>query len=280
MPIKSIDKIDETNDSIIDINYLPDRPKIEFEVFEKPYVKIDTSWWTKNIKDLVTKWKIKNKIEDDGETGYLYGLIRNKDHFYIKKIPYKIHYLFGEIGGGYKIEKCYVSGKTNIDKIIILFKDHIILPENQVKIGQIGPVVSQDFMHYQGPICNMLEKNIRTKFQYDSTLYEIDYVASLCTGEYEFNGMGTIYPVYFNIAVKLKNNDSGIEQVIYKIPDDSNYNIADIMYGVIDSDGELDIILSICNEYCRKQLVFLSSKKEDEALLKYMGETEVYCHDP
>ena len=80
--------------------------------------------------------------------------------------------------------------------------------------------------------------------------------------------------------MNFKNKNSGNEQVIFKIPDDGNYNIADIMYGDIDSDREADIILSICNEYCRKQLVFLSSKKENEALLKYLGKTEVYCHDP
>ena len=188
LPIKSIDKIDENNDSIIDINLLPDKPKIEFEVFEKPILKIDTSWWTKDIKDLVTSWKIKNKIEDDGETGFSYGLIRNKNHFYIKRIPYKIHYLFGEIGGGYKIEKCYVSGKNNIDKIIILFKDHIILPENQIEIKQIGPIVSQDNMQYQGPICNMLEKNIRIKFQYDITLLSL--IMSLHSVQMNMNLMG------------------------------------------------------------------------------------------
>ena len=281
LPYETINKIDYSNDSLIDNSKYPLWQNETNLIIENVSLKIDTSWWTNEITDIVNQWKEKNKINDDGETNYYFGLVKeNENKYSVKKLKGKVNYLFGEIGGGYKVEKIIEIKENSVGEVVCLFDKTIKLEEKTIQLKFIQPSTPIKFPNESLNREKILEKNVKFSFKFSDTKYELKYSADLSQNGYSFGGYGTIYPTYFNVALKLRNKNSGTEQALFKYPHSNYYNISEIILGDIDNDSQPDIIYKVCDEICIRRVVFLSRKKESNQLMKYIGQTKISCWDP
>jgi len=315
LPFDTVQSLAPPNDTLID----PENFPFGFgRVIEKTCLGFDSTKRTKQIQVLVDEWLEKYEIADNGKTGFCYGLVQEKDNrVYIKKLPTRVVYLFGEIGGGYKVTRTIAVYGDYIDKLvdswrpyfgipdsiptvdenendrlfnpgkfekplICLFDQSLTFDEREVKMQLIKPEKPIKFPYERAFGESVLEKNIRIQFDFNKSVYELRYTASLNNDDPRIRNGRESYPHYFNFKLNLINTSTDKEQVIFKAPDHYSYNITDIMIGDIDNDMEPDIIYSICNEVeaCKYRSIFLSSQKEEKPLLKYMGQTEVYRIDP
>lgn len=277
----SIIHIDSTNDSIVDDSKYPIWQNETNLIIEKVSLSKDTSRWTKNIFDLVAQWKRDNTIQDDGEVNYYYGLIKGNDNtFSVKKVSGTTKYLVDEVAlGSYEVRKVVVITDSDINEVLCLFDKSIKLDEKQMNLQFINPQQTEKSPYEYLYREILLEKNLKYSFEYNDANYELLYTAGLSQNGYSHNGYSTINPKYFNIRLKLVNNNLNAEQLLFKVPDNdgSSYNISEIIIGDIDNDSFPDIIYKICNDVCIRRIIFLSGKKESNQLLKYIGETEVSC---
>ncbi len=278
---KIVDEIDTSNDSLVDNEEYPMWRNETNLIIENVALQIDTSWWTNEITEIVNQWKAKNNIKDDGETSYYYGLIKeNENKYSVKKLTGKVNYLFGEIGGGYKVERIIGIKENNVGEVLCLFDKSIKLEEKEVQLQFIQPSQPIKFPNESLNREKILEKNVKFGFEITNIKYDLSYTADLSQNGFSYGGFGTIYPTYFNVELKLVDKNSGIEQVLFKYPHSNYYNISEIILGDIDNDSQPDIIYKICDEICIRRVVFLSSKKESNQLMKYIGQTKISCWDP
>lgn len=305
LPFLTVDEIGGLNDSLVDEEVFPLWRSTENKLVQNCILKLDTSWWNKNISTLVDDWKKKNDIKDDESTANYNLLFKDTcNNYHIKKLKGKVHYLFSEIGGGYKVTRCVLPIGEAIDKlvketperrncnrngfnpellyrpIIGLFDETVKLDEKQVSMTVIEPHRSIKFPRSNYSYDTLMPRNVSFKFRFDHDFYQLNYCASLAINGYNFKGIGTIQPVFFNVSLKLINLGTNEEQIIYKNPNSINSNLSEIKVGNIDDDNMPDILLSISNEASGISLVYLSNSRTSEPLLKYIGYTEVYCIDP
>jgi hypothetical protein len=154
--------------------------------------------------------------------------------------------------------------------------------EREVKIQFIKPEKPMGFPSDRGFGERVLETNIRIQFEFNSTVYELKYTASLNNDDPKLRNGRRAFPHYFNLKLQLKNTSTDKEQIIFKAPDPDGYTIADLIIGDIDNDNEPDILYSIINELesCKYRSIFLSSQRDEKPLLGFIGQTEVYRIDP
>lgn len=280
LPYEIVNSINSANDSIIKNLEYPLWQNATNLLIENFALNIDTSWRTKQISDIVDKWKNEKNIEDDGESDYYYGLIKENNSYSIKKMKGTINYFFGEIGGGYKIEKTIVIQENSIDKILCLFDKNIRLDEKQINLQFIEPRQPIKFSHERIYREELLEKNVKFGIEFNKVNYDLFYTADLCLNGFQYEGLGTIYPTYYNLELKMVDKNSGTEQNLYRNSHSASYNISEIILGDIDNDSKPDIIYKVCDEMCIRRIIFLSSKRESNQLMKYIGQTEIHCWDP
>lgn len=115
----SIRSIGSSNQHLVDAEVFPEWRKCDNKIYELVTNRVDTSWWTSQVKELVEQWKNKNNITDDRKVinaSVLYHDLKN--NMFLEKMPMKQYYLFSEIGGGYKIENVFAPcGNSAISKI-------------------------------------------------------------------------------------------------------------------------------------------------------------------
>lgn len=280
LELHTIPVINSLNDSLVDPEWIPDPKKQVNRVEEETRLKFDTSYYNCQISALEKKWKTKNNIQDDGKTGFRYGLvITNDNKFCTKKISVTIHYAFSEIGGGYEVNRV-VTTKENIKEIICLFKD-IELPDNYVvEMKSIKPPKTRiDQISLLQPE-NVLEKNARYSIYFSDDSCDIEYTALMAQKGFSYHLNATNKATYFNVKLCLKNKKNGSSQIILKSPSDNEFKLQEIMIGDIDHDHEIDIICTVSSDAYEKRLVYLSSEKTKGSLVKYIGETDVWHIDP
>lgn len=245
---------------------------------------------------MVEDWKIKYNVLDDGNVFYSNALFKNNcGEIVLQKIPFKVYYLFGEnkVGRALVVNGELVQSRILQNKrieynkyqfdpeelhrpIICVFDTTIRLTEKKVEqidlTSKLPPQKQKQYYSYD----DIVPKNISIACERDQHVYEFEYTAALCNRGYNFKGYGTIHSTFYNIELKFKSLKTNDEQVIYKTPDDSNYNISGISICNINDDKTPDVILSVSSEYGKWNLVYLS---KDNAL-EYVGYNEVYFMGP
>ena len=278
---KIVDEINASNDSLVDNEEYPKWQNEPTLIIKNVSLVIDTSRWTNEIREIVNQWKAKNKVKDDGETNYYYGLVKeNENNYSIKRLTGKVNFLFGEIGGGYKVEKVVGISDSKVSEVICLFDKGIELEEKEVELQFIQPSPASKYSNVNFSREKLLEKNVKFGFEFNQLKYELLHSAGLSQNGFSYGGFDSVYPTFFNVLLKLVNKNTGVEQTLFKYPHRGSYNISEIIIGDIDNDSQPDVIYKICDEICIRRAVFISSKKESNSLLKFMGQMEIDCWDP
>lgn len=282
-----------------DFEILPNWRKIENHLEEKTLHTLDTSWWTPQIFELVKDWKTKNSIQDDGEVFYAYSLfVNNKNEMLVEKLPFKTHYLFDEIGGGYNIQKYLIpnlkssqedffkvkmaQNRSNhfnpevIDRpLVCVFDTTIELSRKKVKYLNL---TAKNNLDKQRGLAygKLVPRNISIQFKFGEKKYEIQYSAIRHNSLYTLGEKERVRTEFKNNVLKLINVTDDFEQIIYKMPDDQEFSISDIGVVNINDDQIPDVVLSVAGENGKWNLVYLSKNKS----LEYVGYTEVYFIAP
>lgn len=284
LPFTIYDSIGEKDDFLVSDTVFPDWKNLENKVVENAAASIDTSRWTREIKELVAQWKEEHFVSDDGDEHEYYAIIKKDTGYFIKKLKGKVNYLFGEVGGGYKIEKVVVAGEPVDGELYCLFEKSVELKEKQINIRYIHPKpkLKPRFGVLQNARGELWDVNVLAGFSFKQEKYELHHTADVALNGFTYTGLGTIQPIYFNMDLTLFNKENNQHQLLFKFPHSAEYNISEIAYGDIDSDSKLDIIYEMTNEWCIRRIFFLSGQAagEPDAMLKYTGQTEVDCWYP
>ncbi|WP_340114805.1 hypothetical protein [Maribellus mangrovi] len=301
LPYDSISAIDESNNQLVDPEIYPEWGNAKNLLYERVAAVIDTSWWIPEIRQAVSEWKRTHEVTDDGKEYYLNTLFQNqKGEFIIERLPYKLQYLFGEIGGGYKVEQVMVlEGAASRNKliqnsekqgktfdpthlyrpIVCVFDNAISLKETVIKIIDLNAAIRYPNRIQYFSYGKIVPKNISIAFNFGDSKYTFEYISKLCVDQYQYNGYGAIHPVFYNIQLVLSEEKSGQEWIIYKNPDDCNYNISGISVADINGDDYPDILLKVVSELGEWRLVYFS-KVGENIKFEYQGFTEIYFIDP
>jgi hypothetical protein len=192
-----------------------------------------------------------------------YAVIKKEEGFFIDTLlTYKTLIEF---------EGCNESHQVNLydskDKVFLL-----IDKSAKLEIGMIEylPLVEYDYH---------VTPSQRFIIQGDSNKVTLDYNATLCEKTFEYKGLGTIMPTFFNISLKLSDNFTNDTQDMFISPHQHRALLHDIWIGDINGDEIYDYILTFyANDVCEYRSLYLSDKA-DSKLVDYKGSYEM-CDCP
>ncbi|URW80929.1 hypothetical protein [Xiashengella succiniciproducens] len=231
------------------------------------YLIVDKSYPDFNFQtDFVKRyfWQFSEYNDTTGSTKEIcYGLIRRENEFFIDTLlTYKTLIEF---------EGCNESHQVNLydskDKVFLL-----IDKSAKLEIGKIEYLPLIDYDYHVTP-------SQRFIIQSDSNEITLDYNATLCEKTFEYNGLGTIMPTFFNITLKLTDSMTNDIQYLFISPHQHRALLHDIWIGDINGDKTYDYVLTYyANDVCEYRSLYLSNKA-DYKLVDYKGSYEM-CDCP
>ena len=107
-----------------------------------------------------------------------------------------------------------------------MFDQKIELKEREVELKFLKPQKPVQFAYEKINRKELFERNVKFSVELNTNNYVFLYSADLCLNGFEYKGYGTVWPTYYNLKLKLVNQESSIEQVVYKYPHSHFYNIS------------------------------------------------------
>jgi hypothetical protein len=192
-----------------------------------------------------------------------YALFQNDNGYYLDTVmTYKTLIEF---------EGCNESHEVNLydskEKAFLLF-------DKSAKL-EIGKVDYLSMMRYEYQVPPSQKILIRS----DSSYISLDYNAILCEKTFQYKGLGTIQPTFFNIKLELFDSRTNYKKDLFVSPHQHTALLHDIWVGDINNDSIYDYILTIyASDVCEYRSLFLSDSTSIE-ILDYKGSYEM-CDCP
>jgi hypothetical protein len=266
--IDSIRKIDNTNDSIINPITYPDFNKngLVLNVASTEYYDFQKEHFVKKaVQDY-----IENKgITDNGNQNKRFAIIQNRDEYLLNEFQTETRYYYDE-GCGIIKNIAIIGGENILDQdIFCIFDNNPNLKINEFRILKI----EDNQNRYIQP-----KRKIDFSDKLDSL--EIFYKGIYCYESFEYDGIGTIMPLYVNAVLTIKDRITQNEEILMKLPYNGFFNIKSISLADINLDKHYDIFLEIEDELCIYRMIYLTEKKNGLTKYNYIGKMEVYCDCP
>lgn len=209
-------------------------------------------------------WAYSEYNDTSGSTKEIcYAVIKRENDFFIDTVlTYRTMIEF---------EGCNESHEVNLydlkDKVYLL-----VDKAANLKIGKIDYLPMIKYDHHVTPSQKFVIQN-------DSNSIVLDYNAVLCEKSFEYKGLGTIMPTFFNIRLVLIDSLINYNQDLFVSPHQHRALLHDIWIGDINGDKDYDYILTFyANDVCEYRSLYLSDKKSYE-LVDYRGSYEM-CDCP
>lgn len=233
------------------------------DILYQTSIHFDTLSFPEYFKKAILDYRISNNLVNDKKIYRTKGMIRDSDNnISIKSLNYKIEYLYGEICGGMSAIKTHIIQDTSIKELLCLFRPKFDIQSRSLKLDTLMVKTKNDSYLI---LNEALKKNINPSFIHNEKLYQIEYKAKL-----KSNRENSL--VYTDLEIRLKLENGNNWQTLYKNDSNKHYEISDLLYGDIDGDSKLDVILKLCTEFCVFDLYYLSSKSTENLYVKYIGQ--------
>jgi hypothetical protein len=266
--IDSISKIDKTNNSIINPIRYPNLSKngLVLNVASTEYYDFQKEDFVKNA---VKEYMDKKGIIDNGNQTKKFAIIKNGNEFLLNEFQTETRYYYDE-GCGIIKNIAIVGGENILDQdIICIFDNNFRLKNNKLKIIKIEDNQSR-----------YIQPKRKIDFSGELDSMEIIYKGSYCYESFEYDGTGTIIPLYVNVVLSIKDKATQNEEIIMQLPHNGFFNIKSISFTDINLDKHYDIILETEDELCIYRMIYLTERKNGLIQYNYIGKMEVYCDCP
>jgi len=272
LKIRTIEKIDKSNDSIIDTEEKPniDDSKIVFRVTSTPALFFELPKDFKEYSEkVVDEYITNNQITDNHYKAKRYAIVKNDERYLMKEYLTEVGYYYEE-GGGVRRRISIIGGDTvKSNDIFLMFDEDLHFTEREIDLVKI---------EHKDEYWILPENEILYKEGKERLTFE--YSGILSTKSFQYGGMGTIEPTYVNVRFVIKNQDTGSEHEIFKLPYTFNTGLRDIILCDINGDRRKDIILEIEDELSRHRLLYLTKIEDSKARYNFTGIMEFYREDP
>ena len=266
--IDSINKIDKTNDSLINPLKLPTyktnglvRSVVSSEYYE--FQKKDY------IKEIVEEYIESEGIKDNGHQSKRFAIVRKDSGFILDEFITESRYYFDE-GCGVIKNTAIIGNEKIIDQnIFCIFDSKIPLKPKQIKVISIEN--SQN---------RYIEPRSEIRFSDKNEKLVITYKGTYCIESFKFGGLGTIIPLYINVELSVKDSVTNKEEVILQMPHNRFFKIRSMSLANINSDNHYDLIIETENELCIFRLLYLTNIKNGNKQYDYIGKMIVDCDCP
>ena len=222
---------------------------------------------SEQVQNYISSWKTKNNITDDGNKNFYFGVFRRGSDYFVKKVIGTIKYMLEEPA----VEKKIFVEQNLFDEIICLFKPVVNLSEIQLNPILIKPLDPNSFLRFAVSKDNVLEKNVRFKFEFKNQDYVLKNEAGLLKEDWGDS--------YFNLKLSLSDN-TGKTQILIMYPSIIEFDITGITILDIDNDEQPDFIISIIDETCTRRIIYLSGGADKNQFVKYVGFKTISCVSP
>jgi hypothetical protein len=278
LPFEKILEISANNDSLINNVQLP---KISRKDNGLAYMITSTKIFysrpdpesqkiKKEFERIANEYIIKNNVTDNETKEERYAITKSGLQFQLRKHQTIKRYLFGEGAG----VKSYISidetpGYSE-EQVFCIFNDNVDYSNTNIEFDTICSITGE----------RIIIPNKKINYRDNQNDYEFIYSAILCTEKFQYHGLGTILPTFFNLKLTIEDKKSGKSQTILQIPHDHQYKLSNILLGDINSDNKNDIILQIETELCQERLIYLSVQDSINGAFKFIGNMIIYCDYP
>ena len=224
----------------------------------------------KEYEMIANEYIIKHSIKDNETRKERYAITKSGSQFQLRKHQTIKRYLFGEGSG----VKSYISIDEKPgypeEEIFCIFNDNVGYSDTDIEFDTISSLTGE----------RIIIPNRKIIYKDDATDYEFTYSAILCTERFQYGGVGTILPTFFNLKLTVSDKKSGKTQTILQIPHDHQYKLSNILLADINGDNKKDVILQIETELCQERLIYLSVQDDKCGPFKYIGNMIIYCDYP
>lgn len=269
--INTIDRIDNTNDSIVDAEWKPtiDTSKIVYRVTSSPSFFKELSGYFKESSEIALNEYFANNIVTDNKVEKnRYAIVKYGEQHSLKEYSTKVGYHYGEGAGVRKYISIIGKDSVQSDRIFLMFNETVHFMSKNIEMLEITNDNN-----------NILPEN-KISYVSDNENLEFEYSSELKTGSYTYDGNGSWHPTtYVNVKFIVKNIDTGMSQVILKRPD-STSGLRKVIICDLNEDSKKDIILEFEDLWSVHRLVYLSRVVCSKVLYDYIGVMEVYREDP
>ena len=278
LTIDTIPEILRTNDSIINPRMWPlpsDEnnglaPRItSTKLF---YSKSDPE--SKRIMEVFEKiandYIVKNNIIDNNDTEEKYALTIEGNQFLLRKHKTIKRYLYGEGAGVRSYISIDEEPGYQENNILLIFNKNVNLSDNIFEMDSILPESG----------CSFIPPYKRINYLDSENNYEFLYTSGFCSDHFQFRGLGTILPTFFNLDLRITDLKTGKSNILIQYPHDHDFKIKSIGLGDINKDNKKDIILTIETMLCMERILFLSSNNPDIEPFIFVGRMTIYCDYP
>lgn len=271
LPFSKVDEINNDNDSLVNMTQLPfdyyENNGLIYRVASTEFPDFQKDDWVKNY---VNEFLEKNQIKDNRKKEDKFAITTNGDFYELKKHKTERRYYFNEGAGVLDYTVIKETPGFKKEEIFCIMNDTISYPCTKFKLKSIAPKTDNE----------ILKQNQSCHFKIGNSDYIIDYTANFCEGHFQVEGMGTINPTFYNIALKIKDISSNKEQILWQIPYEQRYQLSDIEIGDINNDNKQDIAITIFDEWCIKRILYLSNPSSSKNLFSYVGTMMINCNYP
>lgn len=254
---ETVNEINSSNDTLL-CNIIFPNPREEISEHIFPYATLQSrqsqdlpQWYINETKRRMKEQNVQNDYRIDNH----YAIFKNNGLIEVKKLETFIEYIYSE---GCDIDRFVIVknlATKNFDDLICVFSSNIITKESK----STYIVIKDSTESYLKPNKSYIVEN-----------YKIDYTASLCENHFSFKGYGTQNLTYFNAELSVKDRKNNISQILFKVPHLNILGLKSILITDFNKDGKDDIILTVIEELCLYNLIFLTSTK-NKNIFDYVG---------
>lgn len=265
--IDSIPKIDYTNDSIINPISYPDFNKngLVLNVASTEYYDFQKEDF---VKKAVQEYIDNNGITDNGKQTKRFAIIQNGEESSLNEFQTETRYYYYE-GCGIIKNIAIISENIVDEKIFCIFEKNPTLNPNRFRIKTIEDSRNR----YIEP-----NREITYSDQLDSL--SIIYKGTYCYESFEYDGLGTIMPLFINVTLCIKDLKNRQEEKLIRIPYNHSFKLKKIILADINSDSHNDVIIETEDELCVYRIIYLTKIKSGLTQYNYIGRMKVYCDCP
>lgn len=266
--IDSINKIDETNKSLVNPIIFPniDENGIALNVASSEYYEFQQEEYVRRI---VQEYITRNRITNNGYKSKRNAIIKKDSIFELNMVETEIRYYLDE---GCYIQKhvAIIENKDiNHTNIFCIFNTEKNLTPNQFT-----------FFEIENNNNKYIEPKTEISFYDEKERLIFTYKGTYCYESFKYEDLGTTIPVYFNVLLSVKDLDTNNEEVILKMPHNSFFNIRKIYLADINSNKRKDIVIEVEDALCVFRLFYLTRIINGKTKYDYIGKMNVYCDCP